>query len=173
LASQVGKLASAKPRTLTTGEEHSGTTATPARNQIVMVGFGPAGQRAADVLMPTYKARMVVVEMSAKSADVSRTYGLPTIIGDATRAEVLEHLHIEHATAVIITVPDPAAARHVIEQVRALSPHASIFARARYHLYRWELMLAGGDVVIDEEEQVGLRLAAAVRKHLREERPRA
>jgi hypothetical protein len=42
-----------------------------------------------------------------------------------------------------------------------------IVARARYHVYRWELMVAGAPVVIDEEEQVGLRMATAVRKILR------
>ncbi|MFQ5807193.1 MAG: hypothetical protein ACE5I3_12160 [Phycisphaerae bacterium] len=34
-------------------------------------------------------------------------------------------------------------------------------------MYRWELMLAGAPLVVDEEEQVRLRMASAVRKMLR------
>jgi hypothetical protein len=66
-----------------------------------------------------------------------------------------------------VTLPDPAGARQVIEQVHSLSPETPIVARARYHVYRWELMIAGAPVVVDEEEQVGLRMASAVRKVLR------
>jgi len=134
---------------------------------ILIVGFGPAGQRIADALLRRYKSRLVVVELSAKSADIARTYGFRTYIGDATRREVLEHVRVGAARAVAVTLPDPAAARQVIEQVRSLSPGTPIVARARYHVYRWELMVAGAPVVIDEEEQVGLRMARAVWKLLR------
>ncbi|MBU0617383.1 MAG: NAD-binding protein, partial [Planctomycetes bacterium] len=134
---------------------------------IVIVGFGPAGQRIAEALMRRHKSLLAVVELSAKSADIARAYGLRTYIGDATRAEVLEHLRVGAARAVAVTLPDPAAARQVIEQVHSLSPETPIVARARYHVYRWELMLAGAPIVVDEEEQVGLRMASAVRKMLR------
>ena len=134
---------------------------------IVIVGFGPAGRRVAEALMERHKSRLVVIELNAKSADVARTYGLRTYMGDATRPEVLEHLHIATAKAVVVTVPDPAAARHVIEGVRSLSPQTPVIARARYHVYRWELTLAGAAVVVDEEDEVGIRLAAALKKILR------
>jgi CPA2 family monovalent cation:H+ antiporter-2 len=133
----------------------------------VIVGFGPAGQRIAETLVQRYKSLLVVLELSGKSADVARAYGLPTYIGDATSAEVLEHLRVGAARAVAVTLPDPAAARQVIEQVHSLSPETPIVARARYHVYRWELMLAGAPVVVDEEDQVGLRMAVAVRTILR------
>ena len=67
----------------------------------------------------------------------------------------------------MVTVPDPAAARQVIEGVRSLAPQTPIIARARYHVYRWELIAAGAELVIDEEDEVGLRIASAVRKMLR------
>jgi CPA2 family monovalent cation:H+ antiporter-2 len=118
--------------------------------------------------MQRHKSLLVVVELGTKSADVARTYGLRTYIGDATRAEVLEHVCVGAARAIAVTLPDPAAARQVIEQVRSLSPDTPIVARARYHVYRWELMLAGAPVVVDEEDQVGVRMAWAVRKLLRD-----
>ena len=68
---------------------------------------------------------------------------------------------------VVVTVPDPTSARHVIELVRSMSPETPILSRARYHRYRSELLRAGAYAVIDEEEEVGLRMAAALKKVLR------
>ena len=135
-------------------------------DHIVIVGFGPAGRRIAEALMRRHKSRLVVIELSTRSASIAQTYGLRTYIGDATRVEVLEHLRITAARAVAVTIPDPTAARRVIEQARALAPDTAIVARARYHVYRWELMVAGAPVVIDEEEHVGLHMAAAIRRLL-------
>ena len=167
LAILVAHLTPPAPPTPHTATEHSSQSETPWSGHILIVGFGPAGRRIAEALLQRHKPQLVVVELNPKSADVARTYGLRTYIGDATRSELLEHLHIKSARAVAVTLPDPSASRRVIEQVRALSPGTPIVARARYHVYRWELMVAGAPVVIDEEEEVGLRMALAVRKMLR------
>ena len=168
LAAGVARLSVRGPRALHAADETSPPPEGELSGHIVIVGFGPAGQRIAEALMQRHKSLLVVVELGAKSADVARTYGLRTYIGDATRTEVLEHVRVGAARAVAVTLPDPAAARQVIEQVRSLSPDTPIVARARYHVYRWELMLAGAPVVVDEEDQVGLRMAWAVRKLLRD-----
>ena len=167
LATAVGRLSAHGPRALHALDETSLQPEGGLRGHIVIVGFGPAGQRIAEALMQRYKSLLVVVELGTKSADVARTYGLRTYIADATRTEVLEHVCVGAARAVAVTLPDPAAARQVIEQVRSLSPETPVIARARYHVYRWELILAGAETVVDEEEQVGLRMASAVRKMLR------
>ena len=46
---------------------------------------------------------------------------------------------------------------------RDLAPGAALLVRSRYHVRRWELQLAGAHEVVDEEEQVGRRLAARLR----------
>lgn len=162
-----GRLSQGRPQEPVELGAAAHTHAGEMADHILIVGFGPAGRRVAEALIGRYKSRLAVVELNAKSAGVARGYGLQTYIGDATRAEMLEFVGVGRAMAVVVTVPDPAAARHVIEQVRALSPHTPVFARARYHVYRWELILAGAEVVVDEEEEVGLRIASAVRKRLR------
>ena len=55
----------------------------------------------------------------------------------------------------------------LIELVRSMSPETPIIARARYHRYRSELLRAGAHAVVDEEEEVGLRMTAALKKVLR------
>lgn len=139
---------------------------TPLSGHIVIVGFGPAGQRIAEALMKQYESQLVIIELSAKTAEAARSYGLRTYIGDATRAEMLEQVRVAAARTVVVTVPDPSAARQVVQQARSLSPETPVIARARYHVYRWDLFMAGAEVVVDEEEEVGLRIAEAVRKEL-------
>jgi CPA2 family monovalent cation:H+ antiporter-2 len=134
---------------------------------VIIVGFGPAGQRIAEALVDPYSPLTVVVELNPKSARVARTRGLNTYIGDATSLDVLERLRVGHARAVVVTVPDPAAARQVIAGVRSLSPETPVLARARYHIYRWDLTAAGAEVVIDEEDEVGRHLASAALRILR------
>ncbi len=167
LALAVGRLSTNGPRALQGAEDASHPSDAKLSGHIIVVGFGPAGQRVAEALMRRRTSRLVVIELNTKSADIARTHGLQTYVGDATRAEVLEHVQVAAAAAVVVTVPDRGAARHVIEQVRSLSPHTPVIARARYHVYRGELILAGAQVVVDEEEEVGLRIASAVRKMLR------
>lgn len=166
LARAVRKFSTHGPQTLPRlGESSSEPDAEPAA-QIVIVGFGPAGQRIAEALMDQYKSLLAVVELNVKSADVARALGLRTYIGDATRPEVLEHLRVTTAKAVVVTVPNPATACHVIECVRSLSPETPILARARYHRYRSELIRAGAHALVDEEEQVGLSMVVALQKML-------
>ena len=173
LAAAVSKLSGRPPHVLhATSDDAALTPEAELKGHIVIVGFGPAGQQIAEALMPQHKSLLVVVELNSKSANIARTYGLRTYIGDATRAEVLEHLHLGAAQAVAVTLPDPATARQVIRQIRALAPQTPIVARARYHVYRWDLRFAGAQVVIDEEEQVGLHMASAVMDRLQTIEPK-
>jgi CPA2 family monovalent cation:H+ antiporter-2 len=99
---------------------------------------------------------------------VARGYGLRTLIADATRLEVLERVRVRTAACIAITVPDPWTARHIIQQTRTLAPHTPIVVRSRYHVHRWHLTMAGADSVIDEEQEVGVRIAAEVHQRLAE-----
>ncbi len=133
---------------------------------IVIIGFGPAGQRVAEAVMGDPELKIVVVEMTPGTADAALAYELDTYIGDATREEVLERAHVDTAVAVVVTLPDPTTARLVVQRVRALAPKAFIVVRARYHVHRWQLDVAGAHAVVDEEDQVGASIAADVLAHI-------
>lgn len=133
---------------------------------IVIIGFGPAGQAVASALHARHAQRMIVLELNARTAAAARGFGLPVHLGDATHPEVLEHAGIAGARVVVITLPDASAARSIINLCRQLAPQADVISRSRYHVHRWELVMAGAREVVDEEEQVGRRLAAAARRSL-------
>ena len=144
-------------------EEHA--PAEPhAEGRFVLVGFGPAGQQVAADLSRTYGGRGDVIDLNPRVSRLAGEYGLRGHVGDATQADVLEHARLHEASALIVTLPEPNAARQVIGVARALNPSLTIVARSRYHVTRWELMLAGAEIVVDEEEHVGHRLAAEARR---------
>jgi monovalent cation:H+ antiporter-2, CPA2 family len=126
---------------------------------IMIIGFGPAGQQAAEHLLPTSQKRLVVVDSNPDNADWANALGIEFVIGDARGRELLEHLHLKNSEAVIVTVPDQDAVRQIIHLVKAIAPEVRLLVRSRYHIFKWELILAGAEVVVDEEAQVGLRLA--------------
>jgi len=150
-----------------------GGTEPLARPKILLIGFGPAGQRVAESLLTEHAQGMMVLELNPRSAAMAERYGLPSMVGNAQQAEVLERAGIRFAQMIAITVPDPEQSKAIIYICRALNPDAKVFVRARYHAYRWELQFAGADAVVDEEEQIGLHLADEIRKTLSGKEPLA
>ncbi len=134
--------------------------------QVVVIGYGPAGQRAADAMREAGVEHLTVVDLNPRNAVAAREHGIRLHLGDATHAEVLEHLEIACAAAVLITTPDPSATKRVIDLVRFLAPQAHILVRARYHRYQEDFRRAGATTIVDEEAQVGLQLASEARELL-------
>jgi CPA2 family monovalent cation:H+ antiporter-2 len=135
-------------------------------HRIFVIGFGPAGQSVAQALYRREKTRLAVIELNARNAATAQRFGLDVHIGDASHREILEHAGVASAAVVAITVPDPGTTRAIIHVCRQVAPQAAVIVRSRYHNRRWELELAGAREVVDEEEQVGRRIAALVRRHL-------
>jgi CPA2 family monovalent cation:H+ antiporter-2 len=165
LALAVGRIMTQEHRVLTVADGAAGQRETPS-GHLVVVGFGPAGQRVAETLMEQSDLRVVVTDLSSSTLDLARSYGLQTVVGDATRESVLARLHIRTAAAVAITLPDPRTARQVVQMVRALAPDTRIVVRSRYHVHRWQLDVAGAHTVVDEEDEVGVRMASEIGAHL-------
>jgi CPA2 family monovalent cation:H+ antiporter-2 len=133
---------------------------------ILIVGFGPAGQRVAEGLMDSHQEKLVAIDLDPDQIEIARRDNLAAHVGDATHRDILEHAGIYRACAVVITVPDHATTRHLIHLVRDLVPEAFVIARCRYHILNWELLHAGAHEVVDEEDQLGVLLAAQVRQYV-------
>ena len=130
-----------------------------------MVGFGPAGKEVCETLNEQ-RSSVTILDLNSNAIHSAHSRGFNAHIGDARQAEVLRHAHITTAATIVITLPDPTTVRSIVELARSLAPGVHIIARARYHIYRWELQIAGADVVVDEEQQVGLQLAKELGEHM-------
>lgn len=136
------------------------------RQRLVVIGFGPAGQ-AIGHAASKLPIRVDVVDMSPTTIRAARAMGFHAHTADASHADVLEHLGIHRVDIAVVTIPDPLAAIAVIKQIRNSAPGVHVIARGRYHRHVPELYAAGAHEVLDEEQLVGARLAARLRKQIR------
>ena len=153
-----------------TGGEHN----LPVDDHTIVVGFGPAGQEVARVLREE-GVLVVVVDLNPTSVaranescvlDEGAESCMRAEVGDATHSEILDHLHVQGARAVVVTVPDHRASADVIRQVRSLAPGVKIFARARLGRYAGELERAGASDTLNEEFLAGVELGRRVKESL-------
>lgn len=133
---------------------------------VLVVGYGIAGQQLVEPLI-RHHVPLTVLDFQQANVQLARYRGFAATVGDARNRELLEHLHITNALAVVVALPDHLTVITVIHQVRSLAPGIPIIARARYHRYADEIIAAGATVVVDEEQQIGRRLGLEARRLLR------
>jgi CPA2 family monovalent cation:H+ antiporter-2 len=131
------------------------------RDHVVIIGYGPAGRGVVSALRDT-GVRFVILELNPRTVAVAKRDGLHAELGDASQLEVLEHLHVKDARAIVITIPDHNGVLNIIKSVSAEAPKTTIIARARYHMHAPSYLEAGAHVVLDEEEHVGVVLGERV-----------
>jgi len=126
--------------------------------QILIIGFGPAGQNVADALIKN-GIKPSVLELRPKMARVAREKNLTVHMGDASHEEVLLHSGLDRACLVVVTIPDPLGVRDIVKSIRRLSPTSTVIARSRYNLHTAEIDKAGAHMTVDEEQIVGTTLS--------------
>lgn len=129
--------------------------------EVVVIGFGPAGQIAARPLIDN-DVRVTVIDLNNEGVKQARQLGFRAVVGDATQTEILEHARLHEAHAVIITVPHQQSAMAILGHVRKDAPHVHVVMRSRYHLHTAGFLSAGAHVVSGDEEQVGESLAGHI-----------
>ncbi|MBI2477344.1 MAG: cation:proton antiporter [Planctomycetia bacterium] len=140
-----------------------GETDSESGPDVVIIGFGPAGQIAARPFIDQ-GTRVEVIDLNRDGVRKAQQLGFKGEIGDATQNEVLEHIRVNDARAVVITIPHFQSAMTVLESVRQKAPHVHVFVRSRYQLHTDDFVRAGAHVVVGDEEQVGERLADLLRQ---------
>lgn len=141
----------------TAGPPYAPTADAALHPDIVVLGFGPAGQVAAQAFVGS-TLRVLVVDLNAEGVRRARAQGLQAHVGDATQFDVLEHAHIRSAKAVVITIPHHESALRILETVRTIAPHAHTVVRSRYQRHTRLFVAAGAHAVVGDEEESGASL---------------
>lgn len=130
----------------------------PVQDDVVIIaGFGRVGQRVARVL-DRAGLPWVAIEQHVAAATRHRAEGRTVIVGDAGSPSLLHHLGAGRARALVVTMDDPAAARHVVHSLHAEFPSLPLIARARDGAHAAELLAAGASEVIPEALEAALQL---------------
>ncbi|MDQ3942913.1 MAG: cation:proton antiporter [Actinomycetota bacterium] len=132
---------------------------------VVIAGHGRVGTFVARLLQHLER-RFVVVENNPERADAARDAGYPTVSGDAAAEPVLEAAGVGRARLVIVTVPDPAGTRLVIERVRSINPDVHVVARSATADQLEELGRLGVYEAVQPEFEAGLELGRQALAHL-------
>ena len=135
------------------------------REHVVIAGHGRVGTFVAQLLQHL-KQRFVVVDSNPERADAARDAGYPTVFGDAAAEPVLEAAGVGKARLVIVTVPDPAGTRLVIERIRRIAPEVHVVARSATPNQLEELGRLGVYEAVQPELEAGLELGRQALSHL-------
>ncbi|HEX5690344.1 MAG TPA: cation:proton antiporter, partial [Roseiflexaceae bacterium] len=127
------------------------------QGHVVVVGYGRVGEHIVEVLQRLQVPRLVI-ELDAVRASAFKERGIPTLFGDAANSEILTHAGLEHARALVVTMPDETAAELVVTTARALAPDLPIVARAATTSGVRRLADHGAREVIHPELEGGLEI---------------
>jgi CPA2 family monovalent cation:H+ antiporter-2 len=130
-------------------------------DHVVIVGFGPAGRRLAQVLHED-GIPFIVVDLNPQSVEEAREMGYHAIYGDATRAPLLEEAGIHHAKLAVVVVNDPRAVYRITRVARYENPTLRLIVRTRFLSELERIRDAGADVVVPEEIEASVQIFAHV-----------
>ncbi len=131
--------------------------------EVVLVGFGPAGQIASWPLLDNPET-VLVLDLNQEGVKKAKERGFHGQVGDATQSEILEHAHVESAKVVVITIPHQKSALEILGHIRHLAPQAHIVVRSRYQRYTNDILMAGSHAVYGDEEEIGNRISDHLEK---------
>ena len=135
-----------------------------AEGRVVVIGYGPAGQTLIRLLR-SLSMPFIAVDTNPNAARNAARTGEPVIYGDATRPRVLSHLGVGDARLVAVAISDPLATRRIVSRIRTMSPDTPILARTRYVREVDRLSAAGATIVVAEEFEGSIALAARALEH--------
>jgi CPA2 family monovalent cation:H+ antiporter-2 len=126
-------------------------------NHVVIVGYGRVGRHIVSILGEMGIAHLVV-EVDPERIEELDRQGIPTLFGDAANSEVLTHVGLERARALVVAGTDEDASALVVTAARDLAPELPIVARATTVEGTKRLAQLGAQDVIHPELEGGLEI---------------
>ncbi len=126
-------------------------------NHVVIVGCGRVGRHIAEALGRLGISRLVV-EADPIRIDKLRELNVPVLYGDASSSDILATAHLDKARALVITLPDDAAALAVVATAKKHAPGVPIVARASTFEGAKRLMADGANNVVRPELEGGVEI---------------
>lgn len=127
----------------------------------VIIGFGRVGRIIADMLR-RHDQPYIAVDADIDSVTAGRREGYSVLFGDVARSELIDHLKLGYAKALVLTMDDPVLTVQLAKRVRSWVPHIPIIARARDTSHAAELYKAGVTDAVPETMESSLQLSEAV-----------
>jgi CPA2 family monovalent cation:H+ antiporter-2 len=141
--------------------ERGGPTPEPFAEQmedhVVIVGYGRVGRHIGSVLK-RLDVPFLVVEQDMAYATELQQQGINTMFGDAANSEILLHVCLDCAKALVVTVPNETTAELIVGAAHVISPDTPIIVRAATEDRLDDLIRLGATHVINPELEGGLEI---------------
>lgn len=122
-----------------------------------MVGYGRVGRLIAQSLSAAGRP-LVLIEEELDVAREAKAAGLALVRGNATDDEVLRNAGIDHASRLLIAIPEGFEGGAIAERARRLNPALTIIARAHSDAEVAHLERLGADRVVMGERETASRM---------------
>lgn len=130
------------------------------RRHAVICGFGRVG-RVIAMALQRRAFSYIVIEQDQRTVRRLRDRGIPALLGHADNPILLERAHLADARALVVAVPDPLAARRIVDYARQVNPELDIVVRTHSETEKHYFEDRGvGEAVIGE-----LELALEMARH--------
>jgi voltage-gated potassium channel Kch len=129
--------------------------ATADHHPVVLLGFHRGARALVDLLaerQPLLLGKLLVVDYNPEVLAELRGRGIAGAFGDLASSDTLAHVHLDHATLIISTIPDMLLKgtdnRTLVQACRALAPEAHIIAIGDNAEHQRNLHAAGASSVL-------------------------
>ncbi|MCX7769910.1 MAG: monovalent cation:proton antiporter-2 (CPA2) family protein [Proteobacteria bacterium] len=148
----------------TKSKEYEEIRAVKKNDHVIIIGFGLNGRNLAKILKEL-NIPYVILEINSVTVAEMKKRGEPIYYGDGTSIEVLKHLGLDRARAVVIAISDAAATRRIVSLIRKENKTVYIIVRTRYVLEVEDLKRLGANEVIPEELETSIEIFSRVLKY--------
>jgi len=133
----------------------------PLDDHVIIVGYGVNGKNVARVLTGN-GIPYLAIEANHLTVSSEKKRGIKIIFGDASRAEILAHAHIDKARIMVVAISDAAATRRIVSQTRSMNSNIHLIVRTRYIVEMEPLYGLGANEVIPEEFETSVEIFSRV-----------
>ena len=129
--------------------------------RVLLIGFGRVGRLVAEMLA-RHDRPYLALDADIDTVSHGKRDGFRVLFGDAARAEMIDRLGLDTASALVLTMDDPVAQLSLTRRVRADHPALPIIARARDVDHAAELYRAGATDAVPQQLESSFQLSEAV-----------
>jgi CPA2 family monovalent cation:H+ antiporter-2 len=128
---------------------------------VIIAGFGRVGQIVAAVLSAA-QVPYLALDLDPGRVGTCRARGLRVVYGDASRLDVLAAAGAGRASAVVVTMDQPAGVDRAVAALHEHFPALRLFVRSRNIGHRSQLVRHGATAVVPEAAEASLQLGSLV-----------
>ncbi|HEY48954.1 MAG TPA: sodium:proton exchanger [Dehalococcoidia bacterium] len=126
-------------------------------NHAVICGYGRVAQNLGTVL-ERRGFSYLIIDLDPRVIDSAHERGIPHIYGDASNPEILARAELERAKVLVITFPDPIAAKLAVANARRINPRIDVVARVQRDEDSEALRKLGVAEMVRPELEAGLEI---------------